>query len=422
MNICYINPTNNIRRPIAELANIFSREGHNITIMYPTSKACPTKNWIANDLIHQDNITPIPIPSWYFSPLRYSLPNIFRLITETKKAYAHNDIIHIWEYFYPLSIIPLLYAKLARKRLAQKRRGKTILTTDGFVGYSYQPKEPWWLVPSFKAYTSVIARFLFKIPRKITTYGSSMAPFAHKAGIPRHLLIIIPTGLHLEKFQADTSTIDAAVKTLRNDLGIKKEKVILFAGMLTERKGVDKVIKISLALLREGLPIKTIIVGDAHGPNPYPALVPEQYKKDIIFTGGRKDIPEFMQLADVLLLPSEGEGLLGVVMEAMASGLPVVATKEGCTPDLIDHGKNGFLVDNGNYIQPVKELLASAKKRQSFSAAAKEKIQQFSWIQVAPKYLSLYQEGYNDRSPECRNPLPSILENKKNQEDVKQWP
>jgi len=79
--------------------------------------------------------------------------------------------------------------------------------------------------------------------------------------------------------------------------------------MLTERKGIDKVIKVSQQLLDKGLNVKTILVGDAHGENPYTKKIRQEYKNKIIFAGGRKEIPEFMKIADVLLLPSEGEGL-----------------------------------------------------------------------------------------------------------------
>ena len=82
MKICYINPTNNIRRPIAELANILTQEGHQISVMYPESKDCPTKNWIANEAIKNEKIRAIPIKSWYFAPLRYSFPNLSQLLKE----------------------------------------------------------------------------------------------------------------------------------------------------------------------------------------------------------------------------------------------------------------------------------------------------------------------------------------------------
>jgi glycosyltransferase involved in cell wall biosynthesis len=387
MKICYFNPTNNIRRPIAELANILAQEGHKITIVYPFSKACPTKNWVANDRIKNGKIKLIPIKSWYFAPLRYNFPNILQLLRESRKIYKNNDKVHIWEYYYPLSVFPLLISIFNRKR-----RKKTILTTDGFVGYSYKPRKPWWLVPAFKIYTQLFARFLFKIPKIMTTYGKSMLPYAKLAGVPMRKIKVIPTGIHLDRFQkVDKKKIDS----LRKEFNINKdEKVILFVGMLTERKGVDKVIKISNKLLEDNFNIKTLIVGDSHGKNEYKKLVNHKFKDKIIFTGGRKEISEFMKLADVLLLPSEGEGLPGVVMEAMASGLPVVATKEGCTPDLIENGKEGFLVDstasNGDYLKKIIQLLKSEKLAKKLSIGAVKKIHQFNWKVASKKYEFLY--------------------------------
>lgn len=379
MKICYINPTNNIRRPIAELANILAEEGHNITIIYPESKKCPTKNWVANEAVKNQKINLVPIKSYYFSPLRYNFPNLLQLFKETKKVFSEGDKVHVWEYYYPLSLVSLLHASFNKER-----KEKTILTTDGFVGYSYKPRGLTWL---FKIYTQLFARFLFKVPKTITTYGKAMLPYAKKAGMPMEKLKIIPTGIHLERFQkADIHKVEELKKEFR----IKDEKVILFVGMLTERKRVDKVIKVSEQLLNEGYNIKTLIVGDAHGKNKFEELVKEKYKEKIIFAGGRKEIAELMKIADVLLLPSEGEGLPGVVMEAMACGLPVVATKEGCTPDLIEDGKEGFLVGDGDYFTKIKELLKDEELRKRFAQKGLKKIQQFDWKIIEKEYEKLY--------------------------------
>ncbi len=382
MRICYVNPTNNIRRPIAELATILAQEGHQISIMYPQSKECPTKNWVANDTVEKQQIQKKPVASWYFAPLRYSFQNPLKLWKETKSMFKNNDVIHIWEYYYPISVFPLLYA------LVTGQRKKVILTTDGFVGYSYKPKEPRWLVPGFRLYTQLFARWLFKIPRTMTTYGNAMLPFAKQAGVPMNRIRVVPTGIHLDKFN---NINPEKVKKLKDEFKIDSEKVILFVGMLTERKGVDKVISISSQLLEEGHDIKTILVGDAHGENVFRKNVPERYREKIIFAGGQKEIPEFMKLAHVLLLPSEGEGLPGVVMEAMASGLPVVATDEGCTPDLIENGREGFLVDNGNYYHSVRKIILDRELRSQLQQRGKEKIEEFSWKNAAKRYTQLYE-------------------------------
>src|SRR3989338_7860325 len=132
MKICYVNPTNNIRRPIAELAEILVKEGHNIGVLFPVSKECPTKNWVANERVNQSAVLKIPIVSWYFSSLRYSFPNPILLFKGVRKVVNNYDKIHVWEYYYPLSVITLLYAFFTNQRK------KVILTTDGFVGYSYK--------------------------------------------------------------------------------------------------------------------------------------------------------------------------------------------------------------------------------------------------------------------------------------------
>ncbi len=384
MNICYINPTNNIRRPIAELSKVLSSQGHKITIMYPSSKDCPTANWVANEAVNNPNIKAIPVKSWYFAPLRYSFPNLLDLFKATKKIFRENDRIHIWEYYYPISVFPVLSTLFNRKK-----RKKIILTTDGYVGYSYTPKDPWWLVPAFKVYTQLFARFLFKIPPKLTTYGRPMLRHAKKAGVPMKRLKIQSTGIHLNKFEKVTQT---EISHLRKEFSIEKEeKVLLYVGMLTDRKGIDKVIRIGQKLLDDGLNVRTILVGDAHGKNIWKKLIKPKYKSNIIFTGGRKDIPQLMRFADLLILPSEGEGLPGVVMEAMASKLAVVASREGCTPDLISNGKEGFLVPiNGDYYGAVHALFASDDLRKKFTEAAYKKISKLDWKDVAEKYFTFY--------------------------------
>ncbi len=391
MRICYVNPTNNIRRPIAELATILAQESHQISIMYPQSKECPTKNWVANDTVEKQQIQRKPVTSWYFAPLRYSFQDPIKLWRETRSMFKNNDVIHIWEYYYPISVFPLLYA------LVTGQRKKVILTTDGFVGYSYKPREPRWLVPVFKLYTQLFARWLFKIPRTMTTYGKAMLPFARQAGVPMNRIEVLPTGIHLNKF--DNVNLEK-VNKLKEEFKINSEKIILFVGMLTERKGVDKVISISSQLLDDGHDVKTILVGDAHGENVFKKNVPERHREKILFAGGRKEIPEFMKLSHVLLLPSEGEGLPGVVMEAMAAGLPVVATKEGCTSDLIAEGDGGILISDGNYCKHIQKIITDQRISVQLKQKGKDKIKHFGWEKVAKQYVKLYEVAEQSKTNE----------------------
>jgi len=84
------------------------------------------------------------------------------------------------------------------------------------------------------------------------------------------------------------------------------------------------------------------------------------------FLGWRDDIPEIMQILDVFVLPSLNEGMGRVLVEAMASGKPVVASRVGGIPDLVKHGENGFLVEAGDengLSVAIKRLLADKSMR-----------------------------------------------------------
>ena len=356
MKISYICPTNYVRRPISELSSMLANQGDSIIVAYPFSKKYSTKGWAPNIKIETENKVQIEhISSWYISSLRYNITKPLATLQSMKRIFK-SDIVHLWEYWYPLSVFVILYAFIT------KQRNKLIMTTDGIVGYSYNPKKPWWLVPIFKIYTKTIGQLLFKIPIQLTTYGKSMLPYAKKARFPMNKLSIYGTGINISKFNNINVN---KIKKLKKGFNIKEtDQTIIFVGMLTERKGISTVIKVAKMLLEKSNNIKILIVGDAHGPNIYLDQVQEKYKDKIIFTGGRTDIPELMKLADCLLLPSEGEGLPGVVMEAMAAGTACVATNEGCTPDLIDSGVNGFLVEHKNveeYTKAVRNILNNPK-------------------------------------------------------------
>ena len=80
--------------------------------------------------------------------------------------------------------------------------------------------------------------------------------------------------------------------------------------------------------------------------------------KVVWFAGERPDVPDVMRGLDCFVLPSLVEGISNTILEAMASGLPIVATRVGGTPDLVDEGRTGHLVPPGD-----AESLASALAR-----------------------------------------------------------
>ncbi len=112
------------------------------------------------------------------------------------------------------------------------------------------------------------------------------------------------------------------------------------------------------------------------------------------FMGWRDDIPEIMKILDVFVLPSLNEGMGRVLVEAMASGRPVVASRVGGIPDLVKHGENGFLVEPGDengLSAAIKKLLADKIMRNQMGQKGRIMAREFSVENMIEKIDVLYE-------------------------------
>jgi glycosyltransferase involved in cell wall biosynthesis len=138
------------------------------------------------------------------------------------------------------------------------------------------------------------------------------------------------------------------VQALRRRLGVEGgERLILSVGRLSREKGhVDLIEALGeLRRLNAGLDFKLIIVGE--GPERVrveSAASAAGVSDRIVFAGHSSEVRAFYELADVLALPSHSEGSPLVLLEAMAAGLPVVATRVGGVPEIVNDGESALLV------------------------------------------------------------------------------
>ncbi|UCV17328.1 TIGR03088 family PEP-CTERM/XrtA system glycosyltransferase [Ferribacterium limneticum] len=110
--------------------------------------------------------------------------------------------------------------------------------------------------------------------------------------------------------------------------------------------------------------------------------------------GERNDIPEIMRGLDCFVLPSLGEGISNTILEAMASGLPVIATKVGGNPELVQEGRTGHLVpaaDPGALARAIINLAQSPEKSRAMGYAGRKRIEaQFSMTAMIDSYQQIY--------------------------------
>jgi len=115
---------------------------------------------------------------------------------------------------------------------------------------------------------------------------------------------------------------------------------------------------------------------------------------NVEFLGMRQDVPRLLSVLDAFVLPSLSEGLSLALLEAMASGKPVVATRVGGNPELIDHGRTGFLVqpeDAKDLAANLVKLLSDPGMMQEFGRQGVDRVRQhFSMGRMVDGYRDLY--------------------------------
>jgi glycosyltransferase involved in cell wall biosynthesis len=117
----------------------------------------------------------------------------------------------------------------------------------------------------------------------------------------------------------------------------------------------------------------------------------------VTFLGWRDDIPEIMQVLDIFVLPSLNEGMGRVLVEAMAAGRPIVASKVGGIPDLVKDGQNGFLVkpgDANDLSSAIKKLLNDKKVREEMGRKGRAMAGDYSVEKMIEKIDALYTNLY----------------------------
>lgn len=144
------------------------------------------------------------------------------------------------------------------------------------------------------------------------------------------------------------------------------------------------------------LDARLVLVGDGPEYGSTQALVQELGLADRVrFVGVIDEVAPLLAASDLLLLPSETESFGLVALEAMASGVPVVASLVGGLPEVIEHGVSGFLAPVGDVAAMADHalaILADCATRVRFGAAARERaVRHFDWRSVVPRYEEIYE-------------------------------
>jgi len=238
---------------------------------------------------------------------------------------------------------------------------------------------------------NVFSRLAAKLTDRFIAITPWELSFMKKYGVNKKKIVIIPNGMSDIFFK----------KIEENDFKKKnkiKGKLVLFFGRLNVTKGPDKFVEIAKSVLKKRKDVTFVIRGPDEGMKEEIKRLIGNEKRIILMdeTRDRKEIVKMYRAADVFVLPSYREGLPLTLFEAMASGLPVVASPVNGVPFEMKEPKNGFLVkygDNEKYKKRIIQLLNNKKLRDKISKNNLKKAKEYRWNVIAKKTADLYKNS-----------------------------
>ncbi len=242
--------------------------------------------------------------------------------------------------------------------------------------------------PVLYAFIRPVVRMIWKFAAAVVSNSRGLMELA-KETRSKQDIPVIPNGVDVSQFSPrEETSSDEAIR-------------ILVVSRLTPRKGIRFLIR-AMSILRETHPEQEpelLIAGGGDEEAALKALAESEGVSDRVRFLGRvphDELPQVYRQADIFCLPSLNEGMSNTVLEAIASGLPIVATVTGGTDELVTEGENGFFVEMESpkdLADKLGKLVTDSDTRACMGAASRARAEQMSWYAVASQYAELYRKS-----------------------------
>lgn len=213
--------------------------------------------------------------------------------------------------------------------------------------------------------------------------------------IPRKKLVMIPNGIDTNKFMPNLN-----VSNLREKYGLQNKKIIVSIGVMTGQKGQNLLLQVLPELLKENKNVKLVLVGYGPELDNLKNMAKElNISEDVVFTGKipHEDLQFYYNLSDVFVFPTlrlEAGPL--VIPEAMACEKPVIASRIGGIPTVIDNYKDGILIEPGNLKElkdRILEVLTDEELAKKLAKNARRKIvERYSLDRMLEDTIQVYEK------------------------------
>jgi glycosyltransferase involved in cell wall biosynthesis len=226
-----------------------------------------------------------------------------------------------------------------------------------------------------------LQRLVYRLAHRVVANSEAAADQLRQEGVPDPALIVVPNGIDLARYEpAPLRTEPRIVTTVANLRGEKGHDVLLRAAAIVTAQAPE---------------VRFRIVGDGPMRSRLSSIAVELGIAHVVeFLGHQEDVPEVLRDSDVFVLPSRTEAFPNALVEAMAAGLPVVASDTGGIPELVTHDRNGLLVPVGDHTLMAAAILSVLRDRSragALASAARQTIEaRYSFHRMVQSFESLY--------------------------------
>ncbi len=241
-----------------------------------------------------------------------------------------------------------------------------------------------------------VQKIFFSLTDQILSVSALLADqLSRDLGIKRTRILPILNGVDVQKFAPDA----AKRKQYREQWGFGQNDVLIgTVGRPMKVKNHQLMIRALKRLREQGYPVHFAIVGDTplrSLKNELVALAQSLGVADRVhFLGFQSDVPGYLNMFDIFVLPSLSEGCSNVIQEAMATGLPIVASRVGGNPELVQDGETGLLFESNSVealARALQTLLDDPQKAQALGNRALQRAREaFSLEKMVENYEALY--------------------------------
>jgi glycosyltransferase involved in cell wall biosynthesis len=325
------------------------------------SGAAPRLLCLAQNEFWEDRIRKLGVPITFVGQAGSKLMRLFRIMRELRR---HPPQIFQSQHFYTSAYVGVAARLLGLCGIGAMRcDGLTEVLDSGLIG----------------------GRICLRAPKVIAANSRVAIRFATDHGVP-------PGRLYFLRNVVDTEHWNAAP---RHDV---KQVHLITVGRLVQQKRVDRFLSVLARLRKE---TNRVVKGTIVGSGPLRESLERQAQvlgllpSSVEFRGAIADVAPIYQQADICVLTSDYEGTPNVLLEAMASSLPVVATRVGGVADIVRHGENGFMVlpgDEDSLCVSLVRLINDSQLRLQMGKNARAHIEEKRSVDALPALLAgLYQ-------------------------------